>query len=165
MVKKILLAIALAVPMMISAQTLKIGLVDSNAIMQAHPDTKAAMTKMEEASKKYDEEGQKLQAEFQRMYEEFQKTADTELPAIKERKMRELQEYQNKMQTFAQSADQDLQRMQNDLLQPIQKKVKDAMDAVGKEGGYSLIQESASAYYYAAPVEDITAKVKAKLGI
>ena len=38
MLKKILLAVAVAIPMFASAQTVKIGIVDTNAVFQAMPE-------------------------------------------------------------------------------------------------------------------------------
>ncbi|MDE7441929.1 MAG: OmpH family outer membrane protein [Muribaculaceae bacterium] len=165
MIKKILLAVALAIPMLVSAQTLKVGVVDTNTIMQAMPDTKTAETKLADTSKKYEDEFAKLQQEMARLYEEFQKMPESEPQAIKERKMRELSEMQQKIETFNQSASQDLQRMQQELMQPIVAKIKNAIESVGQENGFSLIQETTTVIYFGAPVEDITAKVKAKLGV
>ena len=50
---------------------------------------------------------------------------------------------------------------------PIFAKLKTAVEAVGREGGFSLIQDNNPqlTLYYGAPTEDITPKVKAKLGI
>lgn len=165
MFKKIILAVALMLPVFgASAQTLKLGLVDTNTLIQAHPDTQAAQKKIEDASKKYDEEYQKLGQEFQRLYGELK---DDDLPAIKERKTKELQDYSAKIQAFEQNAQQDLARMQQELLAPIIQKIKDAIESVGKEEGFSLIQENSPqiVFYYAAPVVDITPKVKSKLGL
>lgn len=167
MLKKILLAVAMLLPMLgASAQsTLKIGVVDTNSIIQAHPDTQAAQTKIADASKKYEDEYAKLGEEMKRMYDELTNMKEDELPAIRERKTREFQDYQMKVQNFEQSAQQDLQRMQQELLSPIMQKIKDAIESVGKEGSFSLIQESAAQLYFAAPVVDITPQVKAKLGL
>lgn len=165
MIKKILLAVAMAIPMFVSAQTLKIGVVDTSAIMQVMPDTKAAEQKIADTSKKYEDEFAKLQTEMQRLYEEFQKMDANEPQAIKDRKTREVADMQQKMETFHQTATQDLQRMQQELMAPIVTKVKNAIESVGKEGGYSVIQETQSLIYFAAPVVDITSNVKAKLGL
>ncbi len=167
MIKKILLAVAVIFPMLASAQSLKIGLVDVNSIFSALPETAEAQNKVAEASKKYDSEYAKLGEEMKRLYDEFQNMSDSELPAIKERKARELQDYQQKLQAFEQSAMQDLQRMQAELMSPIQAKIQQAVESVGKEGNYSLIQvnEAQLTLYHAAPVEDITPAVKAKLGL
>lgn len=169
MIKKIILAVAIALPMFgASAQsTVKLGLVDTSAVLQALPDTQEAQKKVADASKKYDEEYQKLGEEMKRMYNELSQMKEDELPAIRERKTRELQDYSQKIQTFEQTAQQDLQRMQQELLNPIFTKIKDAVESVGKEGGFSMIQDynPQQTLYYAAPVVDVTAQVKAKLGI
>lgn len=165
MIKKILLAVAIAFPMFVSAQTLKVGVVDTNSILEAMPETKAAQTKLAETSKKYEDEFAKLQQEFARLYDEFNKMPESEPQAIRERKTRELADMNQKIETFQQSASQDLQRTQSELMQPIVLKVKNAIESVGKEGGYSIVTESASFIYFASPVTDITSSVKVKLGL
>lgn len=167
MLKKILLAVAVAFPMLASAQTVKIGLVDTNEIIQVMPETTAASTKLQEINKKYEDEFNRLQDEYKRMVDELQKMGDDELPAIKERKTREITDYQQKIQSFMQSADQDMQQQQQQLMTPIVTKVREAIESVGKENNFSMIQNYASdlVLYYASPVEDITPLVKAKLGL
>ncbi|HBC22302.1 MAG TPA: hypothetical protein DC009_09635 [Porphyromonadaceae bacterium] len=166
MIKRLLIAVAIALPLFASAQTVKIGLVDVTAIMSSHPDTQAAQTKLNETQKKYEAEYNKLGEEMQRMYEEYQKSQD-DLPAIKERKAKELADYQTKIQQFEQSAGQDMQKLQAELMQPILAKIQQAIESVGKEGGYTIIQnlDSQIIFYHAAPAVDITADVKAKLGM
>lgn len=167
MFKKILLVAALIFPMLASAQTLKIGLVDQSDIIAKMPDTAAAQKQIEEVSKKYEDEYTKLGEEMKRMYDELQNMKEDELPAIKERKTREFTDYQQKIQQFEQQAMQDLQKMQQDLMSPVVQKVRTAIESVGKEGGYSLIQDKNPqiVIYFDAPVVDITPEVKAKLGI
>lgn len=167
MIKKILFAIAMAFPMLLSAQTVKIGLVDLSDVLQAMPETTAANTKLQEVQKQYQDEGTKLETEMTRLYEEYQKMGENELPAIRERKTRELQDYQQKLQAFEQSAMQHLQQMQSELMSPIVAKINQAVESVGKEGSYSLIQikDPQITLYYGSPVVDITGEVKAKLGL
>ncbi len=167
MIKKVLLAIALICPMLLSAQTLKIGLVDFATVLQAMPDYTAAMNQLKEVSDKYQAESQKLGEEMNRLVEEYQKMSENELPAIKERKTRELNDYQQKIQAFEQTAMNDLNKMQGDLMGPIQQKIVQAVESVGREGNYSLIQmyDPQLILYRAEPVEDVTPQVKAKLGI
>ena len=167
MIKKVLLAIALICPMLLSAQTLKIGLVDFGSILQAMPETTAAQNQLKEVSDKYEAEYKKLGEEMNRLVEEYQKMAENEHPAIRERKTRELSDYQVKIQQFEQTAGNDLQKMQADLMGPIQQKISQAVESVGREGNYSLIQmyDPQLTLYYASPVEDITSVVKAKLGV
>lgn len=167
MFKKILLVAAILFPMFASAQTLKIGLVDFNELIAKMPDTAAAEKQVGEVSKKYEDEYAKLGEEMKRMYDELQNMKQDELPAIRERKTREFSDYQQKIQQFEQNAMQDIQRMNQELMAPIVQKVRSAIESVGKENGYSLIQDKNPqlTYYFDAPVVDITADVKAKLGI
>ena len=167
MIKKVLLAIALICPMLLSAQSLKIGLVDFDAILQAMPETTAANNELKEMASKYEAEYNKLAEEMNRQMTEFQNMPETELPAIKERRAREISDYQQKLYQFEQTAGQDLQKMQMDKMNPIIQKVNQAVESVGREGNFSLIQiyNPQLTLYHAAPVEDVTATVKAKLGI
>ena len=167
MFKKLLLAAALILPMAVSAQTLKIGLVDTAEIIQKLPDTAEAQQKLADTSKKYEDEYAKLQEEMKRRYDEIANMAEDELQAIKERKTRDFQEYQMKIQQFEQSAAEELQKYNSDLMAPIVQKVRSAIESVGKEGGYSLIQDynTQLIFFYDAPVMNITPEVKAKLGI
>ncbi|MBD5355628.1 MAG: OmpH family outer membrane protein [Bacteroides sp.] len=167
MLKKLLLVAAVLFPMLASAQTLKIGIVDTQELIAKMPDTAAAQKQLEEVSKKYQDEYTKLGEEMKRMVDEYQNMKEDELPAIRERKTRELSDYQQKIQQFEQTADQDLQKMQYDLMSPVLQKIRTAIEAVGKEGGYSLVQnkDAQIILYYDSPVVDITNDVKAKLGI
>lgn len=167
MIKKVLLAIALICPMLVSAQSVKIGLVDFNSILQVMPETTAAQNQLKEVSDKYDAEYKKLTEEFNRMATEYQNMSQDELPAIRERKTRELSDYQQKIQQFEQTAMQDLQKMNAELMSPVQQKINQAVESVGREGGYSLIQiyEPALTLFYTDPVINITDAVKAKLGV
>ncbi len=165
MFKKILMVAALLIPMLASAQTVKIGLVNLEEIVSKMPEAAEADKQVADTSKKYEDEFTKLQDEMKRRVEEFQNMSQDELPAIKERKARELQDYNNKLEQFSNEAMQHLQQMRQELYNPILQKARTAIEAVGKEGGYSLIQDLGQSYFYAAPVVDITGDVKAKLGI
>ena len=166
MIKKILLAVALAIPMFVSAQTVKIGIVDTNDVLQAMPETKEAQTKIANTSKEYEDQYAKLQAEYQKLVEDFQKLTDADPQTMKDRKAREISDTQQKIQTFLQNADQDLQKLQQELMAPIFTKVKNAVESVGRENSFSLIEENSPTILYRAnPVVDVTADVKAKLGL
>ncbi|MDE5773797.1 MAG: OmpH family outer membrane protein [Muribaculaceae bacterium] len=167
MIKKILVAIMVAIPMLVSAQTVKIGLVDVNAIISVMPATAQAQQKLNEAQAKYEKEYTALQDELKKQYEELQNMKEDELPAIRERKMTAFQESSQKLQVFEQQIMQDMQRMQQELMAPITQQIKNAVESVGKEGNYTLIQDNnpQMTFYYSAPAEDITQLVKTKLGL
>ena len=166
MLKKILLAMAVALPMFASAQsTVKIGVVDTNVLIQAMPEATAAQTKLADTSKKYEDAYGKLIEEYKRLAEEFQNMKEDVLPAIRENKARDLADKQNKIQQFEQQAQEDLGKQQQELMAPIMQKVKNAIEAVGAEGKFTVISEKPAFIYMGEGAVDSTNDVKNRLGI
>ncbi len=165
MLKKILAiaAVALALPVIAVAQ--KFGTVDVNAIFTAMPETTAAQNQLQEASKKYEGEFTKLQEEINKKIQEYQGLAKDTPESIKERRQQEIQELGQKVDTFRNTASQDLERQQQQLMAPIQQKLSDAIKAVGQEGGYTFIFENGIPVFVGSDVTDVTTAVKAKLGL
>ena len=60
MIKKILLAVLLAAPMCLSAQTLKFGTVNTQEVFNQMPDKATAENTLKETAAKYDAEGKHL---------------------------------------------------------------------------------------------------------
>ncbi len=167
MIKKFLLALAVALPACAFAQAPKFGVVDAESIIPKMPEFVEAQNKVNEASKTYESEYAKITEELQKKYAEFQeldKDPGT-LQSIKERRMQDIQELDKKAQQFAQTAQQDLQRQQAQLMQPVQEKVINAIKTVGNENGYTMIFPEGVPAYVSADVQDVTPLVKAKLGI
>ena len=165
MFKKLLVAIALVLPFVAGAQTIKIGLVDAQAVIQDMPAFKTAQSSIEAQGKKFDEEYQKILKEAQSKLEEFQNLPADTPDVVKETRAKEIQNYDQKLAEFQQMAQQALQKAQAEALQPLYLNVQNAIQSIGKEGGYTIIQDKASVLYFGTPAEDITAQVKARLGI
>ena len=146
MFKKILVALAVALPACLWAQAPKFGVVDVESIIPQMAEYQEAQTKIGEAAKTYE-------AEYAKINEELQK------------KMAELQELDKKAQQFAQTAQQDLQRQQAQLMQPVQEKVMNAIKSVGTENGFTMIFPEGVPAYVSTDVQDVTALVKTKLGV
>ena len=166
MFKKLILALAVVLPFSVFAQ--KFGSVNIEEVMSNMPEQKAAEAQLAEASKKYETEFQKLTDELNKLYTEFQAIQnDPDTPdTIKERRMQEIQERGANVDKFRTTAQQDLQRQSEQLMAPIQQKVFDAISSVGQEGGFTFIVPYETVFLYQGPdVEDVTPKVKTKLGI
>lgn len=167
MFKKVILAVALALPFSALAQ--KFGVVDLESVFQAMPETAAMQTQLTDTSKKYEEEFAKLQEEVNKLYAEFQNIQnDANTPeSIKERRIQEIQERAQKVDQFRNTAQQDLARLQDTLMAPIQTKIQDAVKAVGAEGSFTFIfpNEQGLLLYMGTDVTDVTSLVRAKLGL
>ena len=169
MIKRILLAVLVALPLCLSAQTLKFGTINSQEIFALMPEKTTAEQTLAEVSKKYEAEFTRLQEEFNKKFTAYQALEkDATTPAsIKERRMQELQENQRKIENFQQMASQDLQKQQEALLAPISEKIRTAISAVGKENGFTFIFDLSipSVAYSGEGAVDVTPLVKAKLGL
>ncbi|MBO4977573.1 MAG: OmpH family outer membrane protein [Muribaculaceae bacterium] len=167
MFKKIFLAIALILPMTAMAQ--KFGVVDVDSIFTAMPEYTQMQTQLEQTSNQYQEEFNRLQEEVTRLITEYQAMAeDANTPqSIKERRIQEIQERDQRIQQFRNTAQQDIARQQEQLAAPIQQRLTDAIKSVGLEGGYTFIlpNEPSLLLYIGTDVTNVTSAVRAKLGL
>ena len=165
MIKKFLAAILIALPLSISAQTVKIGVIDVEELVQAAPETAEAQKTLQEAQTKYSTDLQKLQEEVQKKYDELEQLKkDNATPAtILERREQEVQSLYERMTQTAQTYDNDLKQQQYQLMAPIYDKIQKAAQSVGQENGFTLVIPVAAAIYMSADVIDINPLVKAKI--
>ena len=84
---------------------------------------------------------------------------------IQERRIQEIQDLDQKIQQFRQTASEDLQRQQEQLIAPVRQKVFTAIQSVGAEGNFTFIFENVMPLYTGTDVIDVTPLVKAKLGM
>lgn len=168
MFKKLIIAVLCCLPMSLMAQTtFKFGTVNSAEVIAAMPERAAAEQQLQDLSKKYEDEFVKVQEEFQNKYKELQALGDTVPETIKMRRLQEVQESQQRIESFRTMAQEDIAKKQEELFIPIQQKLMDAIKAVGEEGKYTYIFDLTYpvVLYQGAGSEDITPLVKAKLGI
>ena len=166
MFKKILLAVLVAAPMCLNAQSLKFGTVNPTEIFNVMPDVATANNTLKQVQEKYEAQAKPLQEELQKKQAEIETLAKNKAPeATLEAKQKEFEDLYTRYQTFMQTAQQDMQKQQETLLAPIQQKLVNAIQAVGAEGGYAGIIDAATLLYKGNNIEDVSAKVKAKLGI
>ncbi|MDE6086478.1 MAG: OmpH family outer membrane protein [Muribaculaceae bacterium] len=166
MFKKFIIALFVAVPAFVSAQV-KFGVADVEAVFAAMPETAAANTQLQEAQNKFQSEYKTLEEEMNKKVAEFQQLQnDPNTPqSIKERRIQDMQDMDERAKQFMATAQQDLQRQQAQLMQPIQEKLINAIKQVGAENGFTMIFPVGQAIYESADVVDVTDLVRTKLGI
>ena len=74
---------------------------------------------------------------------------------------------QQRLQEYGQEVQQNLQKAEQEKMIEINQKLQGALDTVGKEGSYVCIFDLAGGipFINTTLCDDVTAKVKAKLGI
>lgn len=155
-----------ALPLAMMAQEQKVAIVDVATILTQLPETKAMQTELDNLLKKYEDTHVAMQEEFQKKYEAYAAEREGLLETIRTRREQEIQDLAKRIEDLQQVAQQDYQRKQVELLTPIQKKVKDAITAVGNENNYTyMLDASTILFMNNNSAIDATAKVRAKLGI
>ena len=161
--KKLILMLMLCAPMTMMAQ--KFGKVNTQQIMQSLPDVAKANGEMEALQKQKENDLKSMQDEFQRKADEYQKGSSTMNATAKQQKETELQTLQQKIQQAYQDNSQALQKAQQEKMAPITQRLVNAIQAVGKAGGYVYIMDTQMGIPYVSETlsKDVTAEVKAEL--
>ncbi len=164
--KKFILMALLVLPMSLAAQQ-KFAHVNSADIIQALPEYTTAQTELQTLSKTYEDELRRMESELQTKSEDFEKNQATLPDAVKQRRQQELQEIYNRFTQYRQTASEELTKAQQNKMALISEKVGNAIKAVGTEGGYVYIMDVTSGIPFINETlsKDVTAEVKAKLGI
>ena len=107
-----------------------------------------------------------MQSELETKYADYTFNEKTYSELIKTTKQKELQDLNDRIQTFQSTAQEDWQNKENELLTPLINKAKKGIEDVAKENGYTYIFDtSAGVLLYFEPTDDIAPLVKKKLGI
>ena len=140
--KKIIITIMLAIPMLASAQ--KFGHINTQELFSQMPEVNQVKLKMDTIQSQYENQVASMTEEIQKKYQDYQAQEATMTEAIKQVRQQELQEMQQRLQQFYQIAEQDVQKQQQELLAPVHEKMAKAIKAVGEREGYTYIFDAAA---------------------
>ena len=160
--KKILFVLAMLAPVAAFAQ--KFGHVDVQAVITSLPEYTRAEGELKAKGQELENELKTMQDEIQRKYEEYEKTKSTMNQTKQEETEKTISDLMQKLQQAQQDNAVTFQRLQEEKMAPIQQKVFQAIENVGKNGGYVYIMQAQSIPYISATLsKDVTADVKAEI--
>ena len=166
MLKKLALLLLIIAPMSVFAQ--KFVHFRSMDIIPVMPEYTKAQTDIQALQKQYEDEIQNYADEFNKKFAEYQNEQKTLPQNIQERRQKELQELQEKGIQFQQESRQELQNAYAEMMEPIYKKLDDAIKAIGKAGGYTYVfdlDRTDIPYIDETQSKDVTNDIKTNLGI
>ena len=166
MLKKIALLLLLIAPMSVFAQ--KFAHFKSMDIIPVMPEYTKAQTDIQALQKQYEDEIKRASDEFNKKFAEYQQEQKTLPQNIQECRQKELQELSDKGMQFQQDTQQQLQKAYADMMEPIYKKLEDAVKAIGAAGGYTYVfdlNRTDIPYINDTMSKDVTNDIKTKLGI
>ncbi len=143
----------------------KIGWIISGELLAAMPEKVKADSDLSKYARDFQNQIESMMKEYQTKGQKYEAEAKTMSDAIREIRLKEIQDLQNRIETFQQSAKDKVSQKQQDLYQPILEKADKAIKAVAKEKGYDYIFDQNSGMLYGKDSDNILPLVKAKLGI
>ncbi|MEG1484868.1 MAG: OmpH family outer membrane protein [Bacteroidales bacterium] len=166
-VTKILVLALVLISTQSFAQTLKFGHLNIQELVAYMPERDSVNAKLEKYAKELDETLKGMQQEFNTKYQTYNQKQATWTAAILESKTKELEEMDQRLRQFNTNAQQEYAAMQQSLYAPVIKKANDAIDKIGKEGGFIYIFDTSvgSILYNSEVSVDILPIAKKTLGI
>lgn len=165
--KKLFTAMTLALCLMVAGEVSaqqKIGYISSQELVSVMPETKTAEASLQEYRNALIQSATDKQNAFYAAIEKFNKDSATYTEAQKTVKRADLTKMGQELGGEEERIQQQLQERQRKLIEPINKKAFDAVQAVAKESGFTYVFEK-EALLVAPPAEDILPLVAKKLGI
>lgn len=166
--KKFLFVAVLAIlPFLVKAQSVKFGYVNAQEIFQLMPELDSIEKELAEYNAKNTEYMQAMEQELSEKAEKYEQEKDKLSEAIRKVTEEELQSLYQRYQTAYQTLQMETQKKQQELIEPVNNRIREAIDKVGKKNGYMFIFDlGAGAILYKSDMAvDVSSQVKKELGI
>jgi outer membrane protein len=129
------------------------------------PEVIAAQNELAKLEKDYTTQIDNAFKEFQTKAQSYSADAANQTDITNQARQKELESMQTNLQEFRDSAAQELQKKQMDLMTPLLEKARDAITKVGKDQGFNyVIDSSPNGGIILADGKDLLADVKMELG-
>ena len=165
--KVMFLGVALFVMSGIANAQVKIAHVNTAEILDAMPDKGKAEKSLEKYYGELQSQLETMAKEYQTKMQDYEANQATMSNLVKQSKEKEIVDLQTRITQFQANAENEFENKRAELLKPILDKIQNAINAVGKEKGYTYMLDLATgaAVYVGDNAVDATKDVKSKLGI
>ncbi len=153
-------------PVLLMAE-MKIGFIDSNRIIQEYGDVAAVSSEIEKQQRSLEAEFTRMQQELDSLKADFDKQKlfmPVERRAEREKENLDLEQQIQEFQMTNFGPGGEIYKIQSRLLDPVMKKIDEAIQLVGAERGYDYILDANSGVIvYALTSHDLTDEVLKEL--
>lgn len=147
-------------------KTIKLGHINSNALMEIMPGRDTAMTLLQKEVEDLQSEMETMKKEYENRVNDYLAKKDQLSELIRKTKESDLQAMGARIEEFQANAQTLFEKRQEELLKPIVDRAKEAIEQVGKENGYTYIFDAGiGTILYSQDSDDIMPLVKKKLGL
>jgi len=143
----------------------KIAHIDSQTLISQMPEVKEAQAQLEKLQKTYATEIDASMKEYQTKLQTYSADAQNQTEVTNQARQKELAGMEQNIQQYQQTAAQDVQKKQADLLKPLIDKAKEAIQKIAKEQGFDyVIDATQGGSLILANGKDLMEEVKKELG-
>jgi len=141
--------------------------INSLELLSLLPEVKAADEKLQAETKTLEDQYAAMMKEYEAKAKEIQSQIETMDDLIKETKIKELQDTEQRIAKFQADAQEKVAKKQEELYKPIYEKADAAIKKVADENGYTYIFDTSKGgiIYAGTDAVDILSLVKTHLGL
>lgn len=163
--KKMILTLLVALPMSVFAQ--KFGHFNSADIIQCMPEYAAVQSRLQAISKEHETQLQSMQDELKLKADAYEKVKATMTDTQKQKREEELTDEYERISQYYQQSKENLERVQQEERSKLFDKINQAVEEIGKTGGFVYIMDTTSGIPYISKTlsVDVTKQLKKKLGV
>ena len=148
----------------VTAQS-KVAHIDSQALISEMPEVKEAQAQLEKLQKTYSTEIDASMKEYQTKLQTYSADAQNQTEVTNQARQKELAGMEQNIQQYQQTASQDIQKKQADLLRPLIEKARAAIQKVARAQGFDyVIDGTQGGSLILADGKDLMEDVKKELG-
>jgi outer membrane protein len=166
LLKVALVAVCMVVVSNFAQAQSKIGYINANQLMELLPEMKTLQTQMQAYQKTFSDQLATMSSEYQAKGQDYEQKRATMTDASRTASESELQDMQTRITTFRDNAQKQIEAKSNELVKPLQDKVRAAIQAVAAAKGYNYVLDSSQTELLVSPAgDDLGPAVKIKLGL
>lgn len=163
--KPLIVAFLMAIPMTFSYAQSKVAHIDTQKLIGEMPEVIAAQKQLEQLEKTYTSEIENTYKEFQTKAQSYSADVANQTDVTNQARQKELETMQQNINQYRETAAQDLQKKQVEMMRPLYDKARAAIEKVAAAQGFDYVLDaSAGGSVIMAKGKDLMADVKAELG-
>jgi len=147
---------------------MKIAHINTNDLIVSMPESDSVNAKLEELNQELTRTGEELQVAYNKALDDYQKNSAGMTELVRKTKEDALNDMMTRIQQFGTLSQQEFQKKQQELYQPILLKAQNAIQAVSDEQGFDYVLDTGTGAILTVPKDEtmnILKLVQAKLGM
>ena len=140
--KSLFVALMMALPMTFAYAQSKVAHIDTQKLIGEMPEVIAAQKQLEQLEKTYTSEIENTYKEFQTKAQSYSADAANQTDVTNQARQKELETMQQNINQYRETAAQDLQKKQVEMMRPLYDKARAAIEKVAAAQGFDYVLDS-----------------------